>query len=99
MRPRELAEVSKPEYVQGQSLVPIMKDPSLAGRPAVGYWRAMRTLRTEAHRLILHKNGGVELYDHTTPEKETNNIAQEKSELVDQLTTQLNARLPRVRDR
>ena len=95
----ELAEVSKPDFVEGVSLVPIMKDPGSTGRPAIGYTRDQRTLRTQTHRLILHKNGGVELYDHTSPEKETKNIAQENSELVDQLTTQLNERLSRVRDR
>ena len=78
----ELAEVSKPDFVEGVSLVPIMKDPGSTGRPAIGYTRDQRTLRTQTHRLILHKNGGVELYDHTSPEKETKNIAQENSELV-----------------
>jgi len=94
----ELAEVAKPDSVEGVSLVPIMKNPSADGRPAVGYTGGQRTLRTQTHRITIHKNGGVELYDHTTPEKETKNIAQENSELVDQLTTQLNARLPRVRE-
>ncbi len=95
----DLTRVSKPDFVEGVSLVPIMKDPSLAGRPAVGYKAKVRTLRTQSHRLILHKNGGVELYDHTSPEKETKNIAQTNPELVNQMTDRLNKRLPRIRDR
>jgi iduronate 2-sulfatase len=95
----DLAEVSKPDFVEGVSLVPIVKDPSLAGRPAVSYSKKNRTLRTQSHRLILHKDGGVELYDHNSSEKETKNIAEGNTELVGQLTAKLNARLPRVRDR
>jgi len=95
----DLTEVSKPDFVEGTSLAPILKDPSLAGRTAVSYTGKTRTLRTESHRLILHKDGGVELYDHNSPEKETKNIAEGNSELVGQLTDQLNKRLPRVRDR
>ena len=94
----DLTQVSKPDFVEGESLVPIMENPSLAGRPAVAYKAKARTLRTQSHRLILHKNGGVELYDHTSPEKETKNIAEGSDELVAQMTDQLNKRLPRVRD-
>ncbi len=95
----ELTGVATPDFVEGRSLVPNMKDPSLAGRPVVAYKGKNRTLRTEGHRMIVHKNGGIELYDHTSPEKETKNIAEENADLVAQLTEQLNKLLPRVRDR
>lgn len=95
----ELTGVATPDFVEGKSLVPNMKDLSLAGRPAVAYSGKGRTMRTEEHRLTVHRNGGVELYDHTSPEKETKNIAKENVELVSQLTDQLNERLPRIRER
>ncbi|WP_228530266.1 hypothetical protein [Tamlana sp. I1] len=43
--------------------------------------------------MTLHKDGYVELYDHTTKEKETKNIAKEHPELVEELKNALNTKL------
>ena len=69
---------------------------------AISHTGDIRTLRTQTHRLVVHTDGQYELDDHTSPEKETKNIAPENSELVKQLRKlprQLDQRLPRVRDR
>jgi iduronate 2-sulfatase len=88
----ELAELPQPDFVHGVSLVPVLRDPCVAGHPAVSYGRA-RTIRTDTHRLIAHRDGHVELYDHTTPEKETVNVADREPQLVQQLLAKLDARL------
>lgn len=95
----DLMGVPKPDFVEGTSLAPMLEDPSLPGRTAVSYTNQIRTLRTKTHRLTVHGEGEYELYDHTSPEKETKNIAQESPELVKQLNAQLNERLPQVRKR
>lgn len=43
--------------------------------------------------MILHQDGFVELYDHTTAEKETKNVAVKYPKLVEELKNALNTRL------
>jgi iduronate 2-sulfatase len=89
----DLAALPKPDFVQGVSLRPILESPAASGHAAISYGRG-RTIRTETHRLIVHRDGYVELYDHTSPEKETRNVADECPETVRQLLAQLKERLP-----
>ena len=89
----ELTGVPSPKFAQGVSLCPQLDDPNAPGHAAISYKSSVRTIRTESHRLILHKNGHAELYDHTTAEKETKNVATDHPELVKTLTGQLNERL------
>ncbi|TWU26720.1 Choline-sulfatase [Novipirellula galeiformis] len=89
----ELTGLPTPDFVDGVSLKPILDDPKSAGHPAFSYFRSAKTIRTETHRLIRHKNGHVELYDHGSAAKETENIASENSLLVETLSNQLDARL------
>jgi iduronate 2-sulfatase len=84
----ELAQVESPDFLAGQSLMPQLKAPSIAGHDVVAYHRKRTTLRTEDYRLIVGDKGHVELYDHTA-DGETNNIAGDHPELVRQLTAQL----------
>lgn len=93
----DLAGLPLPGFVDGASLKPILKDPRAAGHPAIAYAKA-RTIRTATHRLIVHADGFVELYDHRSPHKETQNIASEQPELVQQLLDQLQQRLKNRRD-
>ena len=67
----DLAGVEMPEFAQGVSLKSILENPSTAGHSAFSYFNEVMTIRTKTHRLSLHKDGYVELYDHTTPENET----------------------------
>ena len=89
----ELTGLPKPDFVDGVSLKPILDNPKSAGHAAISYFGSAKTIRTDTHRLILQKNGHVELYDHRSAAKETTNIASENAALVETLSKQLNARL------
>ena len=91
----ELAKLPKPEFAMGVSLVPILESPEAPGHDAISYFRKARTIRTETHRLIAHNDGHNELYDHTSKEKETKNVADRSPELTQQLLQRLNSRLPK----
>ena len=89
----DLTEVEKPNFAQGVSLKEILENPEKEGHQAVAYIRGASTIRTSTHRLTLHNNGFVELYDHKTAEKETKNIADKNKELVEELTKALKEKL------
>lgn len=89
----DLAGLPEPEFVEGVSLGPILDDPASMGHPAISYRPTARTIRTETHRLILHDDGFAELYDHTSAEKETVNVAAANAPLVAELTQDLRERL------
>ncbi len=91
----DLAGLPKPKFTQGVSLRPILNSPDAPGHPAISYRRG-RTIRADTHRLILHRDGFVELYDHTTPANETRNVAADNPQLVQQLLEHLDRRLPRI---
>ena len=81
----ELARVPHPGQAYGVSLSPQLKDPNSPGHNAFSYAGKGKTIRTATHRMILHKDGFVELYDHRSKEKETKNIADENPELCEEL--------------
>lgn len=89
----DLTGIDIPEFTQGMSLKQVLEDPNRDGHPAIAYRSNFSTIRTETHRMTLHQDGFVELYDHTTVEKETKNIADQYPELVEKLKSVLNARL------
>jgi iduronate 2-sulfatase len=89
----DLTGVSIPDFAHGVSLVPMLEDPAYGGHPAISYTGGAQTIRTDIHRMILHKDGFVELYDHRTPDGETRNVAGEHLGLVGNLTIQLQQRL------
>ena len=61
--------------------------------PAIAYRGGAQTIRTDTHRLIAHRGGELELYDHTTPEGETKNLAADQPDKAAALLKQLQARL------
>jgi iduronate 2-sulfatase len=89
----ELANLPKPKSVDGVSLQPMLEDPAAPGHPAFAYQNDSWTIRTKTHRFILHKDGSTELYDHTSPAKETKNIANSNEPVVKELTKQVQERL------
>ncbi|WP_372808954.1 sulfatase [Pontiella sp.] len=89
----DLAGVATPDFAQGVSLLPILKNPDAPGHPAIAYQSRANTIRTDRYRLIVHQRGEVELYDHATPEKETVNIASDHPDLVALLKKQLAEKL------
>ncbi len=89
----DLAGLARPDSVQGVSLRPILEAPDTPGHPAISYGKA-RSIRTDTHRLIAHRDGHMELYDHRSAEKETRNLATEQPERVRELLALLKRRLP-----
>jgi iduronate 2-sulfatase len=89
----DLTGVEIPEFVQGVSLKEILENPNAPGHPAIAYKKEVSTIRTETHRLVLHKDGKVELYDHTTVEGETVNVADKHPDLVEELIQRLKSKL------
>lgn len=89
----DLTNLPKPEKIHGTSLLAQLKDPAEKGRVAIAYQGSTRTIRTDKYRLISHKGGNVELYDHSSPDGETVNLAEKQPELVMTLRKQLEARM------
>ncbi len=86
----DLAQLPKPKYLHGQSLLPILQNPDKqVSSHIISYTNGAQTIRTNTHRLIKHRNGHVELYDHTSPEKETKNIAPQNTKLTEKLSAQI----------
>lgn len=92
-----LTGIKTPDFLQGSSLEPQLRDPKAPGRVAVSYAPGAETLRTERYRLIRHatKNEAsfFELYDHQSGDGETRNIAGENAALVEALSKQIDRRL------
>ena len=89
----ELAKLPAPAFAQGVSFGPILRDADAAGHAAFSYNGKARTIRTDSHRLILHKDGFAELYDHGSAAKETRNVADAHPALVEAMRSQIEARL------
>ncbi|MFO7901255.1 MAG: sulfatase [Pirellulaceae bacterium] len=86
----DLAGLPQPgDFLDGTSLVPILDDTRTPGHNAVSYKGNVQTIRTPTHRLIAHKNGHLELYDHRTPEGETRNVAESDPATAKKLLEQL----------
>ena len=88
----DLTGQEKPDYLDGESLVPILTDSKVEIKnDAISYKSStIRTIRTNTHRLITHKNGSNELYDHTRGvDAETKNIASEHPKLVKELRAKI----------
>jgi iduronate 2-sulfatase len=79
----ELAGIEIPAHVEGTSFVPLMRDPSLPGKPhAVGRFKLGDTIRTDAFRYSEYRGqqgsgklAGRMLYDHRADPDENKNIA------------------------
>lgn len=89
----DLAGIAQPDSLQGVSLLPLLSSQAEHGHPAIAYTGRAVTIRTEIHRLILHNDGAIELYDHRTPAGEAENVAAVHPDLVAALIAQLRVRL------
>ena len=98
----DLAGIETPEHVEGQSVLPLMKDPSRRGKPfAVGRFVAGDTIRGEHHRYTEYHadrgTGGLTgrmLYDHRVDPDENTNVVDESTNqaLTETLTAELHDR-------
>ncbi len=89
----ELTDIPVPDFIHGRSLQPLLKNPKAKGHPAIAYTGRANTICNNRYRLVVHRDGSKELYDHTTKEKETVNVADHHPEIVNELTKLLNQRL------
>ena len=89
----DLAGIDTPSNLDGRSLMPILKNPDAKGHPAFAYKRGAQTIRTDTHRLIIHKGGELELYDHESSDGETKNLAETQPQKAASLLKQLKMRL------
>lgn len=89
-----LAGLPAPQDLDGVSLVPQLRDPAAPGHPAISFGRGSATIRTATHRLIQHRDGHLELYDHRTPEGETRNLAEVDPETAKTLRETLDRLTP-----
>ena len=89
----ELAGLRQPDFTDGSSLLAQMNDPKSPGHAAIAYNGKGQTIRTDRYRLILHKDGYAELYDHTSCDAETKNLANKYPEIVKQLSEPLKNQL------
>ncbi|MCP9234637.1 sulfatase-like hydrolase/transferase [Lewinella sp. JB7] len=87
----ELTGSEAPPFAQGTSLRYLLEDSTATGHPAIAYTASATTVRTDTHRLILHDDGFVELYDHTSPAGETVNVADDHPATVESLLSILRA--------
>jgi len=91
--------VPAPAGLAGRSLLPILRNPTMAGKPAAltivtrGAARG-DTIRTERWRYIEWSDGSTELYDHANDPEETRNVALAHATVTRQLQQQLHAAHP-----
>jgi len=92
----ELAGIPVPQGIAGKSLKAQISDPTAAGDIAMAFSPQAETIRTAQYRLIRHSKKDAkpayELYDHTTPEGETKNLAESKPETVKELSALMEER-------
>lgn len=93
----ELAGIPVPAGLSGKSLKAQLSNPAAEGDVAMAFSPQADTIRTAQYRLIRHlgKKAGepaVELYDHTSAEGETKNLAESKPEVVRKLSALMDER-------
>ncbi|MBL9202619.1 MAG: sulfatase [Opitutaceae bacterium] len=90
----ELCGITPPQNLAGQSLRPLLRDPSAPGKPAAftlvtrGAARG-DSVRTDRWRFTRWSDGAIELYDHASDPEENRNVAPAHPAVVTSLTETL----------
>ena len=72
----ELCELPAQEGLDGQSLVPLLKDPARETKPVITTFDYQNySIRDVRWRLIRYQDGSEELYDHDADPNEWHNLA------------------------
>ncbi len=94
----ELCGIDRPPHVDGESLVPILRNPQVPWEStAISYlYDQFTSIRTERYRYIRYKEGQQELYDHAKdPHEWTNEVNNPE---YARIVHELSSRLPRISD-
>ncbi len=93
----ELCALPKRGDIDGQSLVPLLKNPNKKRRlPAITSWgRRNFAVRTEHFRYIEYNNGDRELYDHRQDPNEFVNLAKKDPDKWEALMKKLSKWIPK----
>lgn len=96
-----LAGLKPPANTQGQSLVPVLRDPAAEVKQGAISFAKGVSWRTEHWTYIRYKNGEEELYDMKADPGQITNLAKdpEKRTVRDKLSAQLSARLEQAKTR
>ncbi|WP_139956919.1 sulfatase [Flavicella sediminum] len=89
----ELTNVEIPNFTNGTSLLPLLKNEKKQGHVAFAYRGGAHTLRTQRYRFTLHDKKGAELYDHEKDPFETTNISDINLDKVAELTLLLKEKI------
>jgi len=84
----DLAKIEKPDYVEFNSLLPLLQDDSSTPYPAVygGYVNWQRSIRQDGYKLLVYpKVPELKLFDLQADPEEINNLAAEQPDKVAQL--------------
>lgn len=75
----EVCGLAKRSELEGQSIVPLMKNPAMESDRAVvtTYFRNNHSVRSERWRYTRYSDGGEELYDHVEDPDEWHNLARQ----------------------
>lgn len=93
----DLVDLPIPDHVEGESFVPLLRDPTLPGKPyAVGRFLAGDTIRSDEARFSVYTTPsgevtGAMLYDHQKDPGENENIVTEQEPKVAVLAERLEA--------
>jgi arylsulfatase A-like enzyme len=87
--------IQTPDYVDGESLIPIVKDQSvrLEDPTIIAWGRGNYSVRTKQYRYIRYFDGGEELYNHKVDPNEWKNLASDVEYLS--LKNELASHLPK----
>ncbi|MFN3192276.1 MAG: sulfatase [Aureliella sp.] len=87
-----LAGLPNPDWTDGRSM--LLPTQLADSKPsAISYFRNAKTIRTASHRLIAHKDGSKELYDHRSDPFEETNLAATAPQLTQELLEMLERKL------
>ncbi|MEM7235889.1 MAG: sulfatase, partial [Planctomycetota bacterium] len=95
----ELCGLAKRDDIDGESLVPQLKDPKARrAKPAITSWHAgSYSVRTARFRYIHYGNGDRELYDHVNDPDEFTNLAKKEPAKWSVLMNELKRFVPKAR--